>query len=122
MNKQEYVKRILEDIKKEFINNTLYGSPYAMEAGQETNDIVKITPKRLNEILNSDVTDVGYFYDEDGTDGGIIQRVACQFDKLLPENNDFDMRDYPSFWLKNEETDYYIFFIENWKDNKDEEE
>ena len=92
MNKQEYVKRMLEDIKKEFINNTLYGSPYVMEAGQETNDIVKITLKRLNEIINSDVTNVGYFYDEDGTDGGIIQRVACQFDKLLPEKNDFDIK------------------------------
>lgn len=85
-----------------------------MENWQEASDATIITKSRLEEILESDITNIGYFGEEDGTDGGVIERVAKQFDKLLPEDNDFDMRDYPSFWIDNEETRYYVLFIEDW--------
>ena len=114
MTHAEYVKKMIEEIKERLINTTYYGNPYVMENWQEASDATIITKSRLEEILESDITNIGYFGEEDGTDGGVIERVAKQFDKLLPEDNDFDMRDYPSFWIDNEETHYYVLFIEDW--------
>lgn len=116
MTHEEFVNHTIEEIKDKFINSKLYGAPYVMEHWQEASDATEITKSRLEGILESDITNIGYFGTEDGTDGGVIEKVAKQFDKLLPEDNDFDMRDYPSFWIDTEEVHYYVFFLEVWPD------
>ena len=116
MTHEQYVKKTIEEIKDSFINTKYYSDPYVMEHWQEASDATKITKSRLEDILASDVTNVGYFGVEDGSNGGVIERVANQFDKVLPEDNDFDMREYPSFWVNNEESHYYFLFIEDWPD------
>lgn len=114
MTNEEYVKNTIEEIKEKFINSKWYGAPYVMEYWQEVDELTKVTNSRLEEILDSGIMDIGYFTDDDGIDGGVIESVAYQFDKILPEDNDFDMRYYPSFWLYNEDARYYVIFLEDW--------
>ena len=118
MTHDEYMKNEINWYKKRYKEYN-YGTPYIFEWGQDVSDIRESTLDEVLRLLDK-AESVGDFTDEDGCDGGMIERLALNFDKLLPVNDDFDMRDYASFSIDTEETRYYVFFIESWpKDKKD---
>ena len=116
MTHDEYMKNEINWYKKQYKEYN-YGTPYICECGQEVSDIRQSTLDEVLRLLDK-AERVWDFSEEDGCDGGLIERVAYQFDKLLPVNNDFDMRDYTSFAVDGEEGEYYVFFIDSWPNDK----
>lgn len=117
MTSEEYIKHMVEEVRTKFINDTWFGTPYICEFGQDENDIRPITTNELKDLY-SNAESANYFTDDDGIDGGIIERVASEFNKLLPIDNDMDMRDYPSFFFVDEECKYYVFYLDRWPEKR----
>lgn len=86
--------------------------PYLYDFSDES--IKRISNDDLISILKFDAKDIKYFTDDDAVNGGIIEVMCRKFNKLLPEDNNFDMRDYCSFII--EGTNYYVFFVDEWPD------
>lgn len=121
MNKEQYVKNEIEKIKSFYNKDYRYSIPYIYDV-YSSDDVSDIRPSSIEELHNllDKAVDVGYFSDEDCLDGGIIERVAYQFDKRLPADWDFDCREYDSFFFRDEETKYYVFFLDSWPKNNEE--
>lgn len=101
---EKEIINIINDMKK----YSYLQSPYLYDG----DDIKKVSVEDVVRILETETEGIGYFTDDDAVDGGIIERMAIRYDKKLPEDNDFDMRDYYSFFIKG--TDYSVFFIDSW--------
>ena len=86
--------------------------PYLYSRWEES--VKQISSEDLIAILENEAEGIRYFSDDDATDGGVIEVMCKKFNKLLPEDNNFDMRDYCSFII--EGTDYYVFFLDEWPD------
>lgn len=87
-------------------------APYLYDWAHET--IKRVSVEDVIHILETEAEGIRYFTDDDGVDGGMIERMAIQFGKRLPEDNNFDMRDYYSFIISG--AGYYVFFIDEWPD------
>lgn len=108
---------MVEEVRTMFIGDTWAGTPYIRESGQDEKDIHPITTNELkNMYANAEYAN--YFTDDDGIDGGVIERTASYFNKMLPEDNDMDMRDYPSFFFIDEECKYYVFYLDRWPEKR----
>ena len=126
MTKEQYVKNEIEDLKRIYTKLDRFGIPYIYDV-YASDDFSDIRPSSLEELHNllDKAVDIRYFSDEDCFDGGVIEKVAYQFDKKLPSDfgEDLDLRDYDSFILRDEETTYYVFFLDSWpKDNQEQKQ
>ena len=126
MTKEQYVKNEIEDLKRIYDKLDRFGIPYIYDvyASDNLSDIRPSSFEELHNLLDKAV-DIRYFSGEDCFDGGVIEKVAYQFDKKLPSDfgEDLDLRDYDSFILRDEETTYYVFFLDFWpKDDQEQKQ
>lgn len=118
MAQEQYIKYEIEKIKGFYTKADI---PYIYDAFASDN-FADARASSLEELFNllDKAVDIRYFSDEDCFDGGVIEEVAYQFDKKLPsdfDDEDFDIREYESFILRDEETTYYVFFLDSWPAN-----
>ena len=117
MTKEQYVKNEIENLKRFYDKLDIFGIPYIYDV-YASDDLSDIRPSSLEELHNllDKAVDIRYFSDEDCFDGGVIEKVAYQFDKKQPSEfgEDWDLRNYDSFILRDEETTYYVFFLDSW--------
>ena len=126
MTKEQYVKNEVEDLKRIYDKLDIFGIPYIYDV-YASDDLSDIRPSSFEELHNllDKAVDIRYFSSEDCFDGGVIEKVANQFDKKLPSDfgEDLDLRDYDSFILRDEETTYYVFFLDFWpKDDHEQKQ
>ena len=123
MTKEQYVTYEIKKIKGFYTKADI---PYIYDAFASDN-YADARASSLEELFNllDKAVDIRYFSDEDCFDGGVIEKVAYQFDKKLPSDfgDELDLRDYDSFILRDEETTYYVFFLDFWpKDDQEQKQ
>ena len=126
MTKEQYSKNEIEDVQRIYDKLDIFGIPYIYDV-YASDDLSNIRPSSFEELHNllDKAVDIQYFSYEDCFDGGVIEKVAYQFDKKQPSDfgEDLDLRDYDSFILRDEETTYYVFFLDFWpKDDQEQKQ
>jgi hypothetical protein len=101
------MKELIEKIRKYNV------TPYIRESFESEDAIHRISVDELESLLST-ASEYHYFTDDDAVMGGVIETVAEHFGKLLPEDNDYDMRDYWAFFFSCDKGEYEVFFLDFW--------